>query len=203
MPNMFGGGQLDDDYAPVQAEERVMTEKVFTFPELNKSLDSWADMVVDSPAANAIRERAIKNVLAPASGIGPAIRQDLICFMSAVYKGGHNAGQAYAEEHASKPFKVWEVWETVDDRGRKGEMIGVFTSKLSAEDAAKGHGWYGGDGTIISGEAIDLDGTIYSIRSLVKTEALNRDIPSYRDMKKAQALEKLTEEEIEILGIKQ
>lgn len=230
----------------------------FDFSELYTSLDKWAEFTPDSPVAGAIRPR-LKDILKGA-GLHGAHVADLLCFMSAVYEGGHNAGRKAAEEaykervtvdldglldrHHIVPAKsphqasiitlpnkagawvrfddiaaalikynvdpgphvkfgrVWEVWATVDEFGRHGEQIGYYDDKETAEKVNANVGWYGGAGSCVDYDYVQVDDTIYVVRGKVAAADLNVHLPNRRDEERQAALAKLTPKERKLLGLK-
>ena len=100
-------------------------------------------------------------------------------------------------------FDVWVVKETIDEYGRPGQLVGVFTSEDSAKTAAHKRGWWGGEGEITKklGMLNPVDNTeIIVIDMIIKPnvyliEATKND--------RAAALAKLTPRERELLGVKE
>lgn len=173
---------------------------IFAFPELTKNLDSWAEFVVDSPVASFIRKRFEADLLKAHPDVNSALRADLAAFMSAVYAGGLDAGRASVKMPSI--FRAWTVWETVDEYGRHGSMVGVFTTKAEAKEYAKGKGWYGREGSVVEGDAVDINGTVYLLQAAVKWGDINTDLIAKREAQKAAALAKLTPEERKLLNLK-
>lgn len=97
-------------------------------------------------------------------------------------------------------FDAWEAWTTVDDHGRRGELIGVFSSEGAAELAAKGRGWYGGDGWTGSRTCIRAANEVYRLVDGDPVE-MDADLPKLRKAAKAAALRKLTAAERHLLGL--
>ena len=100
---------------------------------------------------------------------------------------------------------VWGAYTTTNEYEALGECLGWFSIKRDAELAASKRGWYGGDGHVKHAKAIsvtygpgnqyvyvledphpiDLDGTRAKVRETIKVKAL----------------QKLTKEEIDALGL--
>lgn len=97
---------------------------------------------------------------------------------------------------------AYTVKETVDDRGRTGDLIGVFFSAEEADKAAKGKGWYGGQGEVRERAVLmDESGSVYILESAAPiTPGVN--LPEEHKAKVRAALDKLTPEDRALLGIK-
>lgn len=52
-----------------------------------------------------------------------------------------------------------------DDNGRRAGRIGVYTSVIAAEHAAKGKGSWGGKGQVVEVLAVEIDGQWYELAS--------------------------------------
>lgn len=99
-------------------------------------------------------------------------------------------------------LKVYAAYETHDERGSHGEMIGVFTSRHVADQAAEKRGWYGGKGAVVEYSALSLDdGTVLLLKSSVPVPC-GVDLITRRKEEIAAAKAKLTARELELLGIK-
>lgn len=98
--------------------------------------------------------------------------------------------------------KVYEVWTTEDDRGRRGRMVGVFTEKQVAVNSARGKGWYGGDAEVAEGHAVQLDGKWYRLASPEEVE-LNTDLIAEEERIKREALAKLSPRERRLLKVQE
>jgi hypothetical protein len=94
------------------------------------------------------------------------------------------------------------VYETVDDRGRTGAVVGVFTHEHDAQEGAKGKGWYGGPGWIEKADGYIVGDLVIFPKVKIHTEDLNLDLPKRAKERRNVALAKLTPEEITLLGIK-
>jgi hypothetical protein len=108
-------------------------------------------------------------------------------------------------------IKVYVVFTTIDDWGRHGERLGIFSTPEDAIQCAKGQGWYGGNGDIVEKWAIEdcsmgKSGTYY----LLSGSKDHPPIPIDLDLKKktadeelrAKTLAALTPDQKRVLGIK-
>lgn len=91
---------------------------------------------------------------------------------------------------------MFEVRETVDDKGRLGQTVGYFFNENDAHDAAVGQGWYGSDGVVTPRFSLRVNGSDYLLASKTPIE-----FGSYRNLLRQRALAKLTVEEREVLGL--
>lgn len=100
----------------------------------------------------------------------------------------------------------WAVYETVDDRGMRGGIVAVARTKGIAQQMAKGKGWYGGDGEIEEAQVLCWrKGEVpmyFVVEAGQYVPALDTDLPKELRKRKEAALAKLTEEDIQILGLK-
>ncbi len=107
-------------------------------------------------------------------------------------------------------YKLIDVWLAHGDGGERGigPIIGVCDTKTNAQTVAKGKAWWGGDGYVNQGKAVKIteengEEVIFLLdKDHVHPVTLNEDIPARKKEIKEKALEKLTEFEIEVLGIK-
>lgn len=97
--------------------------------------------------------------------------------------------------------QAYKVSATTDDRGRIGETIGYYTTKINAGKAAKGVGWYGGAGDIKAVWTIHHDDRIYVLAD-AQPIVLDRTLPEYREELRQKALAKLNEDDKLALGLK-
>jgi hypothetical protein len=109
---------------------------------------------------------------------------------------------------ALKFIPVFEVVETLDERGTRGNVVGYADSRESVDVFAKGKGWYGGMGAIIEATALVIDGKVYPLRQpgpveLHTLEELCPPKPKGKvdPMVRRAAIAKLTPEERESLGV--
>lgn len=99
----------------------------------------------------------------------------------------------------SKIFGIYTVYRNNDER-YNGPVTDVCSTKAIAEKIAYGAGWYGGNTPIIAGWAVEIEGKVYLLTSNVPVDLDGRIAKNKEEIKK-KALEKLTDEEIEALGI--
>lgn len=73
---------------------------------------------------------------------------------------------AFIYEHM-RPVKVdgWTVYSTVDEFGRRGSLQGVYSCKVSAEEAAVGIGWYGEKGEVLQVSLMKVGDEHYQLAS--------------------------------------
>lgn len=101
----------------------------------------------------------------------------------------------------AKLIDVFAVYETSDEYGRRSALVGYYTSKDGAKMAAKGRGWYGSEGAIESARALEVDGKWYALKES-EPIMLDTDLQELKRRRRAQALAKLTPEDMRELGIK-
>lgn len=107
-------------------------------------------------------------------------------------------------------INTFKAYETLDDRGSHGATIGYFTTKVLGERAAKGKGWYGGDGSVVPVLMLEHEGRLYPVASDcldgIPRDALDVDLVNKKrnDLNIAwQKIEAtLTPDEIRALGLK-
>lgn len=98
---------------------------------------------------------------------------------------------------------VWAAYGGGTDILEPNELIGWFSEKSSAEKAARNQGWYGGPGRVASVEALCMDDSIYyALANSGKPIDLDDKKSKADNQRREQALSKLTQEDIELLGIK-
>ena len=103
-----------------------------------------------------------------------------------------------------KIITVHTVHETVDEYGRNGALVGIFHHESEARAAAKGKGWYGGEGSVEQRLAIETaEGAYLLDRSSTGMPAtMDTDLVKLRRDQIAAAKAKLTPEELRLLGVK-
>lgn len=99
---------------------------------------------------------------------------------------------------------VWAAHEVVNERGGYGQRLGVYSTEELARIAAKGHGFWGGDGKVkkLQSLLIEEDGAAYYF-ILERPDGqgvLLSDEQAMKDLK-ARALGKLDETERRLLGV--
>lgn len=109
-------------------------------------------------------------------------------------------------EDTTAPFqitlaKVYVVKETVDDRGQTGETVGVYFNPKDADVAAKGKGWYGGEGEVRERIGAVLDnGSVLIVESVIALQP-GVNLPELHKQRVQAALDKLTPEDKILLGV--
>lgn len=96
---------------------------------------------------------------------------------------------------------VWLAHETTDERGSLGGCVGVFRSQHLAEEAAKGKGFWGGQGTVRHKRGIlDEEGRVY----VLEGNGVPREFSDQKTQVdiREKALAKLSPAERSALGIK-
>lgn len=99
----------------------------------------------------------------------------------------------------SEIFPVWTVHRNNDDH-RDGPVTDVCSSDLHANLLADRSGWYGGDAPTHQRWAIKVDGKVYLLESNTPVD-LDGVVEAQRTALKKSALQKLSPEEIEVLGL--
>lgn len=99
----------------------------------------------------------------------------------------------------SKVFGIYTVHRNNDGQ-RAGNVTDVCSSKQIAKVVAHKSGWYGGDAPIMSGWAVDIDGVTYLLAHNHPVD-LDGKLTRNKELLKKKALDKLSPEEIEVLGI--
>lgn len=92
---------------------------------------------------------------------------------------------------------------TTDEWGTRGKRICICFERGEAEKAAKGQGWYGGMGAV-DPEVVLADGPLfYLLKEPGPVQVLDKWVnPDEKQRKRDEALAKLTDEEIQLLGIR-
>ena len=99
----------------------------------------------------------------------------------------------------NKIFGIYTVHRNNDER-YSGPVTDVCSTKAIAEKIAYGSGWYGGNAPIVAGWAVEVEGKVYLLASNSPVD-LDGKIAKNKEQIKKEALQKLTEDEIEALGI--
>lgn len=106
----------------------------------------------------------------------------------------------------SESYKIvhgYAVYETTDEMGRRGQLIGVYTDEYEAKKQAKGVGWYGGQGDVAPVSLlITEDGKNFMLQVKAPID-LNTNFPELAKKKRKSALSKLTKEEKVLLGLEE
>jgi hypothetical protein len=97
---------------------------------------------------------------------------------------------------------VYVVSETIDEYGRLGQRLGIFSSRVIADDYAEGKGWYGGKGDVMPTHAIvDFESNECLLLQDGKWQPLDKDSDAINDEIRHRALAKLSREEQVALGL--
>ncbi|USN15434.1 hypothetical protein KIKIMORA_02880 [Brevundimonas phage vB_BpoS-Kikimora] len=108
-------------------------------------------------------------------------------------------------------IKAFAAYATTDEYGRLGGVHGFYKSDAAASVAARGIGWWGGDGRVVPYTLIVVDGRCYPVASGYE-EGFNAALLDKNMIEEAQKTragawrkiqETLTPEEIEELGLKE
>jgi len=102
-----------------------------------------------------------------------------------------------------KIIDIWAAFKCDDDRGLNGAFIGVFRTEQAARTAATGRGFYGGPGNVEQRKAVWFaDDEVYLLERVAPMAlAIGLDLIKTKQMRREQALAKLTDEEVELLGL--
>lgn len=96
---------------------------------------------------------------------------------------------------------VFAAYEVHDEFGRRLTLLGLYRTKVDAELAAYGHGWYGGPGSVMMKHAIEDGLNLYLLDGF--HPVCYADVLELRERQRVRAVEvalaKLTPEEIEVL----
>ncbi len=115
------------------------------------------------------------------------------------------AGATLADRYKATLTKVFKVTETTDEFNGLGDVVGIFPTKISAETAANGKGWYGGQAKIEEVWAVptgEMPGQYYILESKI-SYGLGIDNVKRANDDKAAALAKLTPRERKLLGLEE
>lgn len=106
-------------------------------------------------------------------------------------------------------YELIRVWLAHGDGGERGTgpIIGICDCSVHATTIAKGKAWYGGDGVVREAKAVKItDGgevVVFLLNdSFRQPVELNVNLPERTKELKKQAMDKLTDFEIELLGLK-
>ncbi len=94
---------------------------------------------------------------------------------------------------------IWAVHEGDDDRS-SGYPAFFYTNHAEAVAKAKGSGWYGGDAPLKKRHAIFVEGKYYLLDEIGEID-LDQKAGIHRKKLRQQAKAKLTQAELEALGI--
>lgn len=97
---------------------------------------------------------------------------------------------------------IYAVYTTENEYGRLGSCVGFFSKSNDADLAAKGQGWYGGNGVVQPRRAIQIDNEYFLLDKDFHTKIIiDTNLHKLEEQKKAEALAKLTEEDKILLGL--
>lgn len=102
-------------------------------------------------------------------------------------------------QNKTEIFTVYTVHRENNDR-YNGPITDVCSTKELAKQVAHGSGWYGGDAPIETRSAVKIDGKVYLLH-VNRPVDLDGKLQAMHEELKKSALQKLTADEIEALGI--
>lgn len=88
---------------------------------------------------------------------------------------------------------AYGAFTTTDEFGRRGTCLGWFSTK-----AAKGRGWYGGDGCVDESDTITVDGFMFRLAD--KQPVVINDVDEKQEAIRQRLLSAMSEEERHALG---
>ena len=97
---------------------------------------------------------------------------------------------------------IWVVFGNDDRQTHYNHILGFYSTRAKADIGSMGQGWWGGKGTVESRMAIKIDDKVFPLL-LAKGDPVQLDV-NPRDISaelRKKALEKLTLEEIKLLGL--
>lgn len=102
--------------------------------------------------------------------------------------------------------RMFTAHVTIDDRGGHGPLIGVYEQESAAKAAAKGRGWYGGEGDVSPVMTLTLpSGQTFLLKDsnpvTINVNLIQRDNEIREQARQKLAALGLTEEERKLLGI--
>lgn len=98
---------------------------------------------------------------------------------------------------------AYTAWKVEDEYGRSTKLIGIFEKEADAEEAAKGQGWWAGDGNVEKRFVIKLQGGSCFLLDKYETNRMSMNVNFLDEKKKMReaALAKLSPEEKIVLGL--
>jgi hypothetical protein len=97
------------------------------------------------------------------------------------------------------------AYETTDDRGSRGKLIGIFSTKELAVSAADKQGWYGGPGDVSKQSVLWLDDDTCLLLANPTIYPVNANLPKIAAQNKREAAQRLVQtmkrEDAVLLGI--
>jgi len=118
---------------------------------------------------------------------------------------GYTEDAVNSKNRNMKVITVWTTHSSNDERGSNDKLIGIFLDEKTAKAHAKGQGWWGGEGNVSKRKAIQVDNNLvylldWDCESPVE---LGVNLVDKTRQKKLNALNKLTKEERQLLGIEE
>ena len=100
-------------------------------------------------------------------------------------------------------YQIITVWAVClnDSDVSKGTPGSFFETKASADEKAKGTGWWGGNSPVIARKAIKVDDKVFLLDREEPID-LNETKKKFDEDLKKKTLSSLTPEQIRVLGIK-
>lgn len=103
-------------------------------------------------------------------------------------------------------FTITSGWAVYKDKGDdrttvKGDLVGFYYDSEDAEDAARGHGWYGGNGVIEKTFALKINDDSYFLLIQPEPVPIDVNLAAKKEGERKAALRKLTAKERELLGL--
>jgi hypothetical protein len=99
-----------------------------------------------------------------------------------------------------KVSKAFTVYQTIDEYGRCGELVGLFGSKMAADVAAVGQGCWGSRGQVNEVSVI-VEGQRAYLLQRPDPITMNIDLPKEQRRRIETARAKLSADERKLLGI--
>ena len=107
-----------------------------------------------------------------------------------------------------KVMTVYAAYETTNEYGNLGCLLGICKDKFQAENIAKRQGWYGSDGRVMEAKAIvDALDNVWLLAGKGEPTMFYDDVErkrKEREQLRENAIAKLTEEELALIleGVK-
>lgn len=99
---------------------------------------------------------------------------------------------------------VWVVYSTDNEYNKREYLSHICETEEIAKVMAKGKGWWGGMGDVVTAKAVMVDGEYYLLyKDTPIVFEVTKEVTEFLDKKAkiAAALEKLTDEEKELLSL--
>lgn len=101
----------------------------------------------------------------------------------------------------AKIITVYAAYTTVNEAGSIGSCLGYYSHSPDAFNRIKGKGFYGGSGEVVTKYAIAVGVEYFLLESVTPIDLDDSKRFDVNEIRK-KALEKLTQEEKDVLGIK-